>query len=335
MLAILMAGMLGQTFDIKPGFTIRQGQPFTVAPATRTFYDARQSAQESNRPLVVFVGCKPPKTILPQPYEVYEAGNGEWKELTGESGPGVIVEIGKRNSSMLPASASWEAIRSEVTKLTVGGIREGVRQAPRPFYRETLLYGHDLGADVSEKAAGPWPEDVPFIRGLVSYQPAKLTQISFDRELSGIRGRALIQPVSRYVLPAKWHQPGGLQGVSGWRSDLYKLAGARNWRGPTSVPEVYPPVTFQRTYEDGSLFVDVLSNAESGKVFEARAREKTGGEWHSYVFFRDKRNRPAGYAGLNQSCVSCHGEAGTGAYGSGYVLGGDTVLSDPIPYLEN
>ena len=85
---------------------------------------------------------------------------------------------------------------------------------------------------------------------------------------------------------------------------------------------------------DGTVFVDVLSNAD-GRVFEQRVREKDGGEWKSYVHYRDRSAYPKGYAGLKgQTCIECHQQAGTGGYGVGLVPGGDGVISDKIPALE-
>lgn len=80
----------------------------------RTFFDARRDARKAGTPLVVFVGCKPQPNL---PFDVYEVSNADWKALTGESGPGVIVEVGTCNSKMWPPLSTIEQIRLEVYRM--------------------------------------------------------------------------------------------------------------------------------------------------------------------------------------------------------------------------
>jgi hypothetical protein len=150
----------------------------------------------------------------------------------------------------------------------------------------------------------------------------------------------MIDRMPRAANEAKYQAPGGMVGIEGWRSDLYKFVPEqpRGWVGFISVKQG-PPLAgyqseygFRRSYPDGTYFADVLSYR--GKVFEARIREKKDGQWESYVAYKDASARPPGYHGLKQNCASCHQDTGTGNYGAALVAGGDTVISDPFPELE-
>jgi hypothetical protein len=129
-----------------------------------------------------------------------------------------------------------------------------------------------------------------------------------------------------------------MEGVSGWRSDLYAYVPDRvkTFLGPVEVfngSNNQTVTSNQRLFPDGTFFVDCLSNA-NGKVFELRVREKDAGQWHSYVAFKDRDSRPDGYAGLpsSKSCAECHSQTGTGGYNAGLVPGGDTIISFPMQF---
>ncbi len=178
----------------------------------------------------------------------------------------------------------------------------------------------------------PWPRSVAKPKGLIRYKRANYTQ-----EIAVTNDRDRITPVHRSKLVSKWHQSGGMEGVAGYHSDVYKLIPVGGWIGVTNI-DVWNGSNFQknrgwtRSYPDGTTFYDILS--KDGEVFEARERRKENGTWKSRVVFKDENHRPAGYAGLAVSCASCHDEAGSGGYATGLVPGGDTVLSDPFEALE-
>src|ERR1019366_2075659 len=96
---------------------------------------------------------------------------------------------------------------------------------------------------------------------------------------------------------------------------------------------------FKRSYANGTIFADILSNKD-GKVFEARFAEKRDdGTWDRYVAFKDVSARPSGYHGLtSKDCRTCHESTtdgpGTGGYALGLIPGGDTIISDPFQELE-
>jgi len=191
------------------------------------------------------------------------------------------------------------------------------------------------------------PEYDPLLPdGAEPYESARYTQ-----NIAVVNDRDRIAPHTIASLPdRRWHQPGGLEGVSGWRSERYRhLPGpVRTWVGnvevensiptgrlkPDGTPEHYRQFnrSIQREYPDGTRFDELLVNAATGKVFEHRVRTKRAGRWLSEVWHKDEAQFPAGYAGLKVSCSSCHAEAGTGKYDAGLVPGGDTVLSDPLPW---
>lgn len=138
----------------------------------------------------------------------------------------------------------------------------------------------------------------------------------------------------------RWLAPGGLEGLSGWTSRLYRtLPGGK--KPAYAVKEIQvensfghkqPNRALTRSYPDGTRFDEVLSG-KGGKVFEHRMRRKEGGKWESRTLYSDRLARPEGYKGLEgKACASCHNEAGTGKYDDGLVPGGDTVLSDPMDW---
>ncbi len=200
-----------------------------------------------------------------------------------------------------------------------------------------LTRGKRARPDDDLSGYGPWPKEVAKIDGLVHYAPSRYTQRIFNRG-EGPQGTSLIQPVDRASLPdARWHQSGGMLGLEGWRSDLYKYVPERmlHERKTISVEnssgDFQTEWSWQRSYPDGTVFMDVLSNQASGKVFSHRVRTKNNGQWKSREVYRDEAEYPVGYVGLKQSCSSCHDETGTGGYAVGLVPGGDTVFSDPLP----
>lgn len=180
------------------------------------------------------------------------------------------------------------------------------------------------------KPPGPWGDGVEFPKGMERFTAEKFTQA-----LTIERGEELVYHVGIDRLIPKWRTSGGMEGISNWRSDKYRLV-------PTKVKEFVGPIDHvgimlrgvRREYPDGTRFDDVLSNTETGKVFEHRSRQKSGGKWENSVLYRDRSERPAGYGGLGQSCISCHKDAGkpTAGYGSALIPGDDTVFSDPMPW---
>lgn len=210
-----------------------------------------------------------------------------------------------------------------------------------------LLVSRDVDGRAAVAAPEGWPEGVPFLEGLKPYRPARNTQ-----RIATTNGAPTITPVPRAQVSTNRTDTKWLPGVPGgtdhldrheFRSTLFKLVpfddqhttGLQVWNGSNFQTEL----GWKRSYPDGTVFVDVLSNRLTGKPFEGRAREKVDGEWQSYVFFRDRQARPAGYNGLRQQCASCHNNEfdgpGSGGYALGMVPGSDTVVSDPFPALEN
>lgn len=221
----------------------------------------------------------------------------------------------------------------------------------------TVTGGFRVSAGDPPKKAAPVEEYDPGIpKGAKKYRSARWSQNSFI-----LNDRDTIRPIRVRDLPDKrWHQPGGMEGVSGWKNETYRTLPegktVRTFVGnlliensiktgrlkPDGTPEHHKQWgrTIQRLYPDGTRFDEVLRNAETGRVFEHRVREKKDGKWLSTVYHKDEGARPAGYTGLTVSCTSCHGEAGTGKYDKGLVPGGDTVLGDPLdwgvwPYEKN
>lgn len=185
---------------------------------------------------------------------------------------------------------------------------------------------------------GGYTPDLP--AGAVRYESEKYTQA-----ISKLYDTPRVRKVPVRELEARWHQSGGMHRVSGARSEKfrtlppgkrvdYRLALLEIENGipkPGGGNYRQKEYAVQRSYPVGTRFDDVLYNRH-GQVFEHRVREKTWKGWKSRVAFSDQLRRPPGYAGLKQSCASCHDEAGSGGYAKGLVPGGDTVLSDPMDW---
>jgi hypothetical protein len=143
-------------------------------------------------------------------------------------------------------------------------------------------------------------------------------------------------PVSR--LEEKWRVSGGMEGLSGWKSDKYRTlppnGEVKTWTELIPVTNRFGLIQLnkgiRRSYPDGTRFDDILST--EGIVFEHRVRRKESGVWKSEIIYENKLARPEGYTGLKVSCSSCHSQTGTGIYGAGLVPGADTIISDPLDW---
>lgn len=304
-------------------------------PVERSNYEiGRDRSIATGKPLIVFVGTKDFRAIdgiLP---------NGAvscWKgKLDGYPKECVFVGAPSGNDVLHKATLPGTATDAQIRRAA----GSEVRQSPDPFSPEAERIGPPRNLPsakperpgVDDRGRGPWPADLEFPVGAVRYEKARFTQSIYKNQFG-----SQIDPVPIGFIASKWHQPGGMEGISGWRSDLYKLiGGGRLWTGGIPVKNSFgnfqTELGHKREYDDGTLFIDSLSY--EGKPFEIRQRKKVSGAWQSDVIFRDKEARPPGYAGLKMACSSCHDEAGTGGYGVGLVPGGDTVLSDPFESLE-
>lgn len=179
---------------------------------------------------------------------------------------------------------------------------------------------------------------LPFLRDMEPYESAKYTQLSSNRS-----GRGANSIVTRTSLESKWRVPGGLAGLSGWSSALYrgKSNRVRNYFERSDPSDQYRVNTgeiwgsefiHKRAYDDGAIFADVLRNAK-GETFEVRVSEKHGGKWDRYVAYFNSEASPRGYARVTR-CGDCHDRAGGGEYGGPRIPGGDTVISEPLAGIE-
>lgn len=207
-------------------------------------------------------------------------------------------------------------------------------------------------------AAAPEEYKPELPAGAREYRSARFTQNLFENPVGGAPGfvpgyRSRIDPFPiAKMQDARWHQPGGLEGIdrSLWEARKFRTLPEgkepQRWLGAISAKNGLDRLDAKgnkiegrqmvrallRKYPDGTRFDELLVNAKTGKVFEHRVREKVDGEWESDVAYKDEGQRPKGYTGLKVSCASCHDEAGEGKYADGAAPGGDGVLSDPLPW---
>lgn len=194
----------------------------------------------------------------------------------------------------------------------------------------------EIGGDA---VAAPWPKDLPFPEGFERYKRAQWTQA-----IAVVNNRDDIRPVHRSEVENKlWSVSGGLLGIDGWRSDLYRKLPSPPKTFVANIPVLNSFGYFQnnrgwkREYADGSAFIDALSM--DGKTFEIRKREKIDGKWKASIIFQDEAARPAKFKGLETRCSECHSAGpekgpGFGGYAKGIAPGGDTIFSDPFEELE-
>jgi len=244
--------------------------------------------------------------------------------LPGTDGPCIVVSRDNIWVETLPATASDEQIRR------AAGLE--VRRSALPFVQRAIARRDDR----------VWRR-VSVLLGMKPYRRARFTQSIFT-----LSGRRVTQPVLRTELDEKWNIPGGLVGIKGWQSELYRsvpsvdvkkgfisvLNGftARDFDGSIYAVR-QDEVGWKRNYADGTMFADVLSTDRG--VFEVRLAEKQGGKWERYVAWSDADAAPQGYVRPRRAeCAACHDQAGTGSYGAALIPGGDTVLSEPFENLE-
>lgn len=291
-------------------------------PKVSEYDQAQADAVAQGKSLAIFVGCD--VRDVPGWLTV------QVDDLAGVKAPAILTAK-IRNGQLywhetLAAAASVERIRGEV------------QASPSPFVVRPKSSRERRIADDDGKGHGPWPAQFAFPVGFEKYTPASYSQSIFT-----LNNAPAIRPVPRTELIQKWHQAGGLEGVNKalWRSDVYRKMPSEpdvfQARMPVknSLGFIQHELGWTRKYHDGTQFMDVLTNRETGEVFEIRLRTKQDGKWVSEVDYRNRAHRPLGYRSVSVSdCNSCHSEAGTGNYGVGLVPGGDTVLSDPFHALE-
>ena len=374
--AIAIVAMLAVGQNPNDLFGLTYNNILESGPMT-TFVQARARAAKENKPLILFVGVRvrpirgavchdhwesSPNYPVGRIVVFHPKGSHGWMYWT-DANDADLLEGGRalqprpflKPLRLRPVSGSSNDLLKGRLETADA---EGNAGGPRPFIGKvvegniifstqgfsmpsveirTVRFIDSMVVDDDGNEAGPWPATVDFNDKLVLYRPAQWTQ-----EIATTNGAPRITPVHRFNLPRKWHQPGGMEGLTGWRSDLYKHVPEgwqRQWTDRLSVLNSFGnfqnELGWTRAYPDGTEFHDVLSNAETGEVFEHRLAEKKDGRWDRRVVYRNRAAHPVGYKGLQGlQCASCHQEAGTGGYGVALVPGADTVLSDPFPGLE-
>src|ERR1051325_8664605 len=160
---------------------------------------------------------------------------------------------------------------------------------PQSILQQISVQSSDTGSDYL---------DIP--ADAVEYTPAKYTQSIFRLD-----ERRTIRPVLVSSLIGKWHQSGGMEGVSGYVSRKFKTIPpgekVKTWQTMLPVKNSYGYYQYEtgitRSYPDGTRFDDVLINSK-GDVFEHRVRQKDKGVWTEGAVYVNVDARPVGYKGL-------------------------------------
>lgn len=320
---LLSALTLGQTFDVKPGFSVKAAPVAQAKDEYPDYSEAYTQALKLNKPLVVYVG-----------YPVLKPLDGEWlaahvDHLRGYKTPSVVVAV-PRDGELYYRADFDEAPSAATIRRVIG---KGVeRMSAAPFR------GQPLSADDNQSSRSGWVwSDADIPEYMEPYHRSRFTQ-----RIAVTNGRDTITPVDRSSLEEKWRVPGGMVGIKGWASRLYSWAPQRRWVGNIGVLNSFGYIQQNRgwkaEYEVGSEFLDVLENTSSGEVFEVRKAVKTADGWQRFVTYRAPEHRPHGYAGpRGLDCRGCHegpDRPGTGGYAAGLISGADTIFSVPVPELE-
>lgn len=283
--------------------------------AIETPAQARDRAAKEGKPYAVFVGV-PLRSIA----GVVCVRMDDLDD--GGTGPRIMVypltaqgyHAREQGRGTLPATATDAAIRREA----------GLSLPAIPFRPNAKREARDFPSVEGDSLA--------FLRGMESYTSATRVQVTF-RRWSG-----MITSASRESQEARWNIPGGLTGVEGWSSTLYRSRGRRAtvFLVRQDPSDGNSAVTWNRRYPDGSQFADVLRNAD-GEIFEVRYAEKSDGQWDRYILYRNVAARPHGYDGIARgSCVSCHRDKpGSSEYGGAAIPGGDEIFSESIDPVES
>lgn len=308
LLAVSMFGTPGK-YAMAPAPLVKYE---TARTSSKTYDDAKAEAAATKVPLIVFVGVALKDVPGAVTCRVESLDEGRITNAIVVAVPNDAV--GLEWKSTLSGDAPDSAIRR------AAGL--WAARAASPF---SSSQRRERTAD-DERIL----RQLPFLADLEPYDTAQRVQYSHRRDTG------FISSYPRSHAEPKWNAAGGLLGVTGWTSALYKKASASVGLGYVDEAVVFSPIVWQPKYEDGSVFADVLRN-DRGRVFEVRVAEKQGGAWDRYVAYRNPSEYPAGYVPIKRSsCVACHSEAGNTLYGGKpAVPGGDTVISDPIPQVES
>lgn len=278
---------------------------------------------------------RPIKLTPDQAQRLYDLTGAPWVRFVGQperkiDGAMVSEEDGERCVWVYPAGDKW------AYKLNGSPSNAEIRARlwPKEVSRAAVPFRDLLSRRWSAKRDDrptPAVRGLGFLADLEPYQTARYTQ-----EIAVTNNRDRITPIHRRNLETRWQVPGGLDGLTGWTSQLYRRADAKNFIGDIPVwngSNYQHNRGWRRQYDNGTVFADVLST-DAG-VFEVRVAEKQDGQWQRYVAYSDVSKAPIGYRRLSSAdCRKCHAEAGTGNYAAPLVPGGDTVFSDPYPSLE-
>jgi hypothetical protein len=254
------------------------------------------------------------------------------------SGPRVIVALPYTDGTMRQhATLSATATDSEIR------IAAGLEQpAANPFDR-SLSIPIDRPAKTalpdSRDAGKPpvgWPKSIEWADGMRVYPRTKFVQrVAVTNGAPSLSWYGLDQDDVWANAPpsinpnrlAPWRTPGGLDGVHGWESTLavYLPSSPAVRLEPTPIANGGLIPAYRWTYPDGTVFADLLTHG--GRPFELRMREKTDGRWDSFVAWRNRDARPAGYVGAGKRCAECHDRAGASEQYGIMLRGADTVFS--------
>lgn len=351
------------SFTLIPAIAFAQPKPPQVplppdAPAIKIVVPAYKAAVaaalKSRKPLVVFVGYAPSRPIqgavsyqaTQEMFDVFDIGisvylpDGKW--FRSEAHLPAHATDAQIQAVWLPKAVSQQAVPFEKSAQAADG------KGKPAVGRKKVCDGCScckIGCNCDgnqEKfcdceGCGCFEDPLTSLWGeheYIRYQPAKYTQ-----EIATTNGLPRISHVSRRLTATKYHQPGGLDGVTGWSSHLYrngKLAFERKALIPVlnSFGTYQYEIGWHRTYPDAAERLDVLVNTATGRVFEVRRAFRDSGQWLFSVHYRNRSERPAGYAGVQQSCVECHQDAGSGGYGVALAPGGDFIISEPFGAIQ-
>lgn len=194
-----------------------------------------------------------------------------------------------------------ETLSASATDTEIAAAVKGVsRKTAAPFQPNVQPEAREVDASVASHA-----------KGARFYSLKPLYQNMYT-----MSSRPYVDYDSIHDPAAPEHHPfivsGGMQGLKGWRSDKALMIPdgkkVEVWRQYEEVRAFAPTIRYRWKFPAGTVAYDVLSTDKG--VFEVRTQTRADDGWETKVTFKDEDARPDGYAGLQQSCASCHSHTG-------------------------
>ncbi len=269
----------------------------------KAYAKAHEEAKKADRWLVVYVGVPVRQIDKTVAVRVESINDSKEKRI-------FFCKISEGRGDSVPHTITTEQLQQMMgilPRLVVSP--EANRFTNRPSSSDPLTADGDpwLSREEEDEVEAAWPKGVAKIAGMRSYSLAPLYQNMWT--MNGGRSRFNVPTSIVGLEPSELSVSGGMVGVHGFRS-VKRLAIPKGrrilvWKEDTDVRAFSLVPRWRWKFPEGTVAADVLFNRR-GRIFTIRTQTKSDDEWMTKVLFNDEKEYPEGYAGLQQSCTSCH-----------------------------